>query len=170
MTSVRLQKQTEIYFTSNRYCWEKTGCIYKIPCRLEKFLEKLHMGKTHGKTFCALLNFFSACIKGPPHLRRRRSWCNDRTKEKMWENLEWNKAYDKMFTWRTASCGENRRQEKENKMALEISRHDRRLRHGTKFSLVCAFSAAVKSLLSCMYCSNLNLLSLNNETLCNWLV
>ena len=46
----------------------------------------------------------------------------------------------------TVSCSENRRQEKENEMALEISRHDGWLRHLAKFNFACTLSFLVKSI------------------------
>ena len=55
-------------------------------------------------------------------------------------------------------------------MALEISRHDEWLRHLAKFSFARALSFPFKSLSSCMYCSDSNLFSLNNETLRNLVV
>ena len=50
------------------------------------------------------------------------------------KKLEYEKGYDKTFTWRTVDCSKNRRQKKENEMALEISGHDGWLRHLVKFS------------------------------------
>ena len=67
-------------------------------------------------------------------------------KENIQQKLERDKGYDKTFTWRTVSCSENRRQEKENEMALEISRHDGWLRHLAKFNFACALTFLVKSI------------------------
>ena len=97
--------------------------------------------------------WFSFLLEERPALSRAEgikewSW----NKEKMSEKFERNKGDDKTFTRTTVSCSEKRRQEKENEMALEISRRDEWLRHLAKFSCACALSFPFKSLSSCILC------------------
>ena len=120
---------------------------------------------------CAPYQFsFLLQQKGSPHLGRKGSRSNNGIRKKFKKDVNETKDMIKTFTWRAVSCCEKRRQENENEMVLEISRHDEWLRHLVKFSSACALSFTFKSLSNCMYCSNSNLFLLYNETLRNWVI
>ena len=69
-------------------------------------------GKTaNGKTLYASLVFTSTLVERPASSR-----ADGMEQEKTKKNLNEMKDMIKHFTWRTVSCSENRRQEKENEV------------------------------------------------------